>query len=267
MCKKYVLASDLEKIEIRFNVLLDPNTVEIPKLYSASFADYSYVITSENPNVLQVFKFGMTPFFSTEPVSLINARAEGDKNSRDDPNYNGSKSIFLQTAFKKPIQSQRCLVIADAYYEWSDQNKPYLVFLRDKNRPFAFAGIYDRWIDPKSKEIVSSFAIITTVANSLLQSIGVKRMPVILSRSEETYWVKSSNHLSDILGLLNPYPAEKMNAYPLSEMANIPGMNDPAMINPIGEKLITELNPVHISGGHRPHKEKPQSGIAWFDIK
>jgi len=267
MCTKFVLASDLSKIETRFNVRFDPGTVEISRLYSVSCADYSYVITSENPNVLQVFKFGMTPFFSTEPQNLINARAEGDKNSRDDPNYNGSKAIFLQAPFKKPIQSQRCLVIADAYYEWSGQQKPCLVYLQDKNRPFAFASIYDRWIDPVSRDIFFSFSIITTVSNSLLQSIGVKRMPVILSKSDESHWVKSSNHLSDVLRLLAPYPSERMNAYPVSEMVNIPGMNDPSMLNPVGAKLQTESNPVRISGGYHPHKEKPQSGVSWFDNK
>jgi len=147
-------------------------------------------------------------------------------------------------------------VIADAY-------QPYLVFLPDKNRPFAFAGIYDQWKDPESKEIVTSFAIITTVANSLLQSIGVKRMPVILSRSEETYWVKSSSHLSDALVLLNPYPAENMNAYPVSEMANIPGMNDPSMLNPVGEKLQKEFVAVRVESGYH-HKEKPKTDTPWF---
>ncbi|MEI7526059.1 MAG: SOS response-associated peptidase family protein [Mariniphaga sp.] len=206
-CKKFVLASTLEKIETRFNLRLDKNTIEIPKSYSVSSGDSSYVITSENPFAIQTFKFGMTPFYSTEPLNLINARAEGDKNSKNDLNYTGSKSIFLQTAFKKPVQYQRCLFLADAYYEWSSQNKPYLVYLQNKNRPFAFAGIYDKWQDQESKEIIFSFAIITTVANTLLQSNGVKRMPVILSRSSETAWIKASNHLSDVLRLLAPYPS------------------------------------------------------------
>lgn len=127
----------------------------------------------------------MTPFFSKEPLNLINARAQGDKNRDNNPNYKGSKAIFLKTAFNKPIQSQRCLVIADAYYEWSDQNKPYLVYLQNKTRPFAFAGLYDQWKNPASGEIDYSFAIITPTTNPLLQSIGVRRMPVILSRSNE----------------------------------------------------------------------------------
>lgn len=157
-------------------------------------------------------------------------------------------------------------MIADVYYEWSGQNNPYLVFLRNKNRPFAFACIYDRWKDTVSKEIVTSFAIITTVANSLLQNIGVKRMPVILSRSEESYWVKSSNHLSDVLVLLNPYPAENMNAYPVSEMVNMEGVNDSTMLNPVGHKLEKEFVPMRVESGYH-HKEKPHSDTPWFKGK
>jgi hypothetical protein len=198
----------------------------------------------------------MTPFFAKEQMNIINARAEGDKNSRNDPGYNGSKSIFLKTAFMKPMQAQRCLVIADAYYEWSDLKKPYLVFLQNRNRPFAFAGIYDRWQNPVSKEIVTSVAIITTVANRLLLSIGVKRMPVILPRVNELEWIKPSNHLCDVLRLLEPCPSESMNCYPVSEMVNIPGSNDPSMLNSTGERLLSETVPVRLSSGYRTHKEK-----------
>ena len=244
MCRKFVLASDLQRIEIRFNAKLGPNIPEIPKLYAVSGGDGTYVITIQNPHLIQVFKFGMTPFYADKPMNLINARAEGDKNSDNDPYYNGSKAIFLKQAFRKPIQFQRCLVIADAYYEWSNQNKPYLAYLRNKKRPFAFAGLYDQWKTPDTKETVFSFTIITTIANPLLQSIGVKRMPVILSRSEEMEWLRASNALSDVLPLLNAYPCEKMNAYPVSEMVNMVGVNDPSMLNPVGDKLLSEIKPI-----------------------
>src|SRR5665648_365909 len=264
MCMRFVLASELQRIEPRFNALLGPNTPVLPKLYAVSEGDETYVITCQEPHLIQVFTFGMTPFYAAEPMNLINARVEGDKNGADNPNYNGSKAIFLKQAFRKPIQSQRCIVIADAYYEWSDQNKPYLVYLQNKNRPFAFAGLYDQWKNPESKENVYAFAIITTTANSLLQSLGVKRMPVILSRSDETTWIKASNHLSEVLRLLISYPSEKMNAYPVSEMVNIQGVNDPSMLNPIGEKLMKEINSSPALIGRRFHKEKPHSDKLWF---
>jgi len=263
MCEKFVLASDLKRIEARFHASLCPNTAEIPKLYAVSGGDCTYIITSQDPHKIQVFKFGMTPFYADKPLSLINARAEGDKNNSNDPCYTGSNAIFLKTAFRKPIQFQRCLVIADAYYEWDNQKQPYLVFLQKKKRPFAFAGLYDQWINPVTKETVFSFTIITTTANPLLQSLGVKRMPVILSRSEEMDWTIASNHLSDVLGLLNAYPYEKMNAYPVSEKVNWTCNNDPSMLNPIGEKLLEEVITAPLQQ-RRYHKEKPSPEIPWF---
>jgi len=263
MCKKFVLASDLQRIEPRFNAKLCPNTPEIPKLYAVSEGDETYIITGQAPHLIQVFKLGMTPFFAHEPMNLINARAEGDKNSRNDPGYTGSNAIFLKPAFRKPIQFQRCLVIADAYYEWSDQNKPYLVFLQNKKRPFAFAGLYDQWKNPDTKETVFSFTIITTTANPLLQSIGIKRMPVILSRSEEMEWIRASNHLSDVLRLLNAYPYEKMNAYPVSEMVNWKCNNDPSMLNPTGKKQLEEVKIAPLQQ-RRSHKDRPPPEIPWY---
>ncbi|HZK97078.1 MAG TPA: SOS response-associated peptidase [Prolixibacteraceae bacterium] len=266
MCRKFVLASELQRIEPRFNAKLGPDIPEIPKLYAASEGDETYIITGKDPNLIQVFKFGMTPFYADKPLSLINARAEGDKNSRNDPGYTGSNAIFLKPAFRKPIQFQRCLVITDAYYEWSTQNKPYLVYLQNKKRPFVFAGLYDQWINPDTKETVFTFTIISTTANPLLQSLGVKRMPVILSRSEEMEWIRASNHLSDVLGLLNAYPYEKMNAYPVSEKVNWKCNNDPSMLNPTGEKLLKEVitQPLQQRGFH---KEKPSPEIPWFQSR
>jgi putative SOS response-associated peptidase YedK len=63
--------------------------------------------------------------------------------------------------------------------------KPYLAYLQNKERPTAFAGIYDRWKDPSTGEILVSFANLTTTTNSMLQKIGVKRMPVILPTGYE----------------------------------------------------------------------------------
>ena len=102
---KFVLASSLEMIEDRFNVHIDQNIAEISKSYAVSQGDFSYAITCEDPHLIQVFKYGLTPFYSTEPMNLVTARAEGNKNLKDDPNYCGSKSIFLKTEFKNQSNS------------------------------------------------------------------------------------------------------------------------------------------------------------------
>ncbi len=265
MCCKFVLVSNLQTIETRFNVRFGQNQEEIPKSFAVSGGQNACVITSEHPNTLVVFTFGMTPYFVSKPMNLLTARVEGNKNCKDDPCYNGSKSIFLQAAFKKPIQSQRCIVIADAYYEWSASNRPYLVFLQNKNRPFGFAAIYDQWQNPETKEITTSFAIITTTSNSMLQGIGVKRMPVILSKSDENEWVNPSSRLSDVLRFLVPYPSEKMNAYPVSHLVNEPEMNHPDMLNPTGEKLRQEAVSTPAKQGYQVHKTKSKQETPWFN--
>jgi len=121
-----------------------------------------------------------------------------------------------------------------------------------------------RYENSGTREFIISFAFITTKANCLLQRIGVKRMPVILSKSNETLWIMASNHLSDVLSLLVPYPYEKMNAYPVSDMVNIEGSNDPSMLNAIGEKLLVEALPVKVTGGYHQHKDKLHSDKPWF---
>ena len=54
-----------------------------------------------------------------------------------------------------------------------------------------------------------------------------------------------------------------MNAYPVGEMVNIPGINDPSMVNPYGEKLFVESKPAIVSSGYH-HKEKTKSDEPWF---
>lgn len=257
----YILASELKVIEKRFTAKPHLDLVEIPKSYLLKAGDDSYVITEDN--AIQVFRFGMTPNLASHQQNLITARAEGKKNGNDDPFYNGSKAIFLLPEFKRPIFSQRCIVIADAFYAMSN-NKPYLVYLQNKIRPIGIAGVYNVWENPLSKEIIKGFAIITIASNSMLQSIGVKRMPVILPVNYETDWLKNTLTLSKVLNYLVPFSSEKMNAYPVSEMVNMDGVNDISLLKPIGEKLQKEELPAMIIRSSHYHKTKPTSNEPWF---
>ena len=54
---------------------------------------------------------------SNEKMNLSNARAEGDSNKDNDQNFRGSKGIILKHEFRKPIRSQRCLIVASAFIE------------------------------------------------------------------------------------------------------------------------------------------------------
>ncbi len=243
MCGRYVLVQNVEVLEKRFNVTM-PLHFDWKPSYNISPGKLAPVITSENPREIQLFTFGLTPFWSKKKMYLFNARVEGDKNKEDDPNYKGSKDIIIKPAFRKPIRSQRCLIPADAFIEGTSMDglsKPYLVYLKNKERPFSFAGIYDVWIDPITGEEHKSFSIITTVANSLLQKIPHHRSPVILPKSLEGRWLNNNIHLTDVTSMLVPYAAENMNAFPISPDIKNPKNDDRNLIAQIGEKLDSEV--------------------------
>lgn len=199
------------------------------------------VITSDKPKELQFFQFGLTPSWAKKKMYLFNARSEGDGNKENDPNYTGGKGIISKPSFRKPIRSQRCLIIADAFIEGSTKeglDKPFVVYLKQR-RPFALAGIFDRWTNHETGEIVESFAIITTTPNQLLQKIPHHRSPVILAERDEKRWLMAE-HLNEITGMLEPYPSEEMNAYPVSPRIKNPRNNGRDLIEPIGERLEPE---------------------------
>jgi putative SOS response-associated peptidase YedK len=242
MCGRYIEVQKAEVIEKRFNVTV-PEDVGYKPSYNISPGQFAPVITDHHPNVLQMFQFGLTPFWSKKPMYLYNARSEGDKNKEDDPDYKGAKEIVKKPAFRKPIRSRRCLVIADAFIEGPTKerlDKPHVVYLKNEERPFAFAGIWDVWENKSTGDVLESFSIITTVANELLQKIPHHRSPVILPREAERTWLNPRAPMDAILDLLKPYPAEYMNAYPISKKIKSPKADGRELIEPVGERLMPE---------------------------
>lgn len=265
MPQKFVLASNINTISEHFN--LEPSSdSQAEQLLQTSLiiapGSQSFIITQENPQQISVSTYGLTPSWSKQPVQIINARAEGDKNPDNDPNYSGSKAIFLNKTFRTPLFHKRCIVIADAYISYQGR-QPWLVYLKDRKRPFGMAGLYDVWSDPATGNKIHSFAIITVPANDLLQQIHITRMPVILRYGSEMNWLKASNHLQDILAKLVQYPSEAMNSHPIS--TEIDSTATKEMLRPIGAKLVSEGQPQSFPRSHYGSKKKPtEPGKLWF---
>ncbi len=240
MCGRYVVVSKISEIEHRFQVRMP---FELPPLFNIGPGSMAPVITSDSPNVVQLFKFGLTPFWAKKPMYLFNARAEGDHNSDNDQGYGGAMGIIMKPSFRKAIRSNRCLVIADAFIEGTVNeklDKPFVVHLGAADRPFAFAGIWDEWIDKTTGELLRSFAIITITANELLSKLPHHRSPVILRREDEQLWLNPELPLAEVTALLRPYTTGYMNAYPISNAIKNPRANSAELLQPIGPSVIPE---------------------------
>ena len=93
-----------------------------------------------------------------------------------------------QTVATKPaFQKRRCLIPADAFYEWVRNGKtkqPFCFTMADDSL-FAFAGLWDSWRSPEGQN-VETCTIITTTPNSLCAEVH-DRMPAILPEEPTTY--------------------------------------------------------------------------------
>jgi len=239
MCGRYVVISKISEIEERFGVKAAGEFVPSYNLGPGSMAP---VITDKEPKKLSFFQFGLTPFWAKKRMYFFNARAEGDHNKENDPSYSGAKGIISKPAFRRPIRSQRCLVVADAFIEGTTKeklDKPFLVHLEKGRRPFALAGIWDEWVDKSSGEVVNSFSIITTTPTKLLQKLPHHRSPVILNRNDESRWIDPNADLRDITQLLHPYDGF-MNAYPISKDIKNPRNNNRELLQPTGAGILKE---------------------------
>ncbi|MBL7904003.1 MAG: SOS response-associated peptidase [Bacteroidales bacterium] len=263
MPRKYILASNLETIEGHFGAKTNSQLEWDPKIV-ISPGDESLIITQQNPGEFTLSAFGMTPAWAKTRMQIINARAEGDKNPENNPEFKGSTAIFLKPAFQKPLFSRRCIVIADAIIEWSSGilPKPHLFYLRDHKHPIGFAGLYDIWINPETRAQVHSFAIITVAANSLIRSLPSSRMPVILQYGQESRWLKPTLGLAEILGMLTITPSKQMNGYSISSKIDQPGPYSKEILLPQGPKLLSEDHPPPLPRQlYYGHKKKPVDNI------
>jgi len=244
MCGRYVTIKTIQEIEKRYNVtanMLDHFTANV----NVSVGQYAPVITNKEPKQLQLFQFGMTPHWAKKKMYLFNARSEGNFNKENNPDYTGAKGILQKPSFRRPIRSQRCLVIADAFIEGSKEkrlNEPFLIYPNDRKGRFSLAGIWDEWTNKETGEVCRSFSIITTTANDLLQRVGHHRSPVVLKGEEESIWIDSNADVSDITSLLKPFNAKNFNAYPISSGIRSPKAVDSTLLKPIGPTIYPEFD-------------------------
>ena len=137
-------------------------------------------------------KWGLVPSWANDPSighKLINAQSE---------------TVAEKASFRHAFKQQRCLVLADGFYEWKREGKmkqPYYIRMKD-GRLFAFAGLWERW--ETQEPALETCALLTTTSNDLMKPIH-HRMPVILPEFAFYSWLNPDLHNPMYLtGLLQP---------------------------------------------------------------
>ena len=167
------------------------------------------VLTCKNERRIQGMHWGLVPHWSNDIKNgrrMINARAE---------------TLTEKPSYRKLIQSKRCIVVANGYYEWmmsSQGKKPYYIHDRD-NIILPFAALWDKWQIDKKQQMISC-TIITTEPNRDLKHIH-SRMPVILTKDNMNEWIDCSNTQNNVLKTLKPY-RRTLDYFSVSTFVNMP---------------------------------------------
>jgi putative SOS response-associated peptidase YedK len=198
-----------------------------PELFKPAFSisafsfPYMPVISSDTPDKISLFKWGLIPFWVKNLEQAISLRQRTINARRE--------TIFSKPAFRHSIQSKRCLVIADGFFEWRHfEGKKYPYYITLKTRTlFTLAGIWDSWTNQETSDTINTFSIITTDANELLARVhnSRKRMPVILPKNKETEWLGQNMTKEALKEMMQPYDTAEMGAHTVENKLNKLGYN------------------------------------------
>jgi putative SOS response-associated peptidase YedK len=171
---------------------------------------------------ISLMKWGLIPHWakdSTGAAGMINARSE---------------TASSKPAFRDPLKFRRCLVPADAFYEWARKgaSKQPFCFEVNEGELFAFAGLWDGWRDA-SGNWVKTCSILTTIPNAVTSAVH-DRMPVIIDPDSYDLWLDPGmSDVSAATDLLKPYDARLMRCYPISTRINHVANDDAECSRPL----------------------------------
>ncbi len=208
MCGRFTETVSYEKLERRFAIRRAAKK-DVPPRYNIAPGQEAVVITGHGERTLDFMLWGLK---LPGGHLAINARAE---------------TLADKPSFRRLLPKQRCLIPADGFYEWrkgGGSKRPFR-FVRKDREPFAFAGLWDDGL----------FTIVTTSANACVAPYH-DRMPVILRHEEEDAWLDTGLPPERLSRILSPYPADRMEAYPVAPLVNKVRNDSPECIAPAADE-------------------------------
>jgi putative SOS response-associated peptidase YedK len=223
MCGRFAQKRKKAELATRFGCEAE-TTPEITENYNLSPTQDAAVVRfnpADGKRHLNLLRWGLIPGWSKDPsvgIKLTNARAE---------------SLTEKPSFKEAAFKRRCIIPADAFYEWRRTEKvkqPY-AFAAPDAAPLALAGIWEGWRAPDG-QIIRTFSVVTTAANEIMAPIH-DRMPVIVGTKDLPLWLGETE--GDWQALLRPCPANWLKCWPVSRRLNSGRESGPELLVPVDQ--------------------------------
>ncbi|MBU2947365.1 SOS response-associated peptidase [Zobellia uliginosa] len=209
MCYSTSLTKSEDAIEEHFNKEFEVPLLYEPYYYLSGFEHPNlFIIPQDNPNFIWPSIWGLIPEFAIKNPEEFRSKA-------NTLNAKG-ETIFNTRSFKGSIESQRCLIIADGFYEphhYNGTSYPHYCKLENHSL-FTFAGIYT-----KLDEELYTCSILTVEANKFFSEVhnNKKRMPLVLDSEFEDEWLRNDLNEKHIKELITSgFTSEDFEAYPVT---------------------------------------------------
>ncbi len=218
MCGRFTLHTPVSELVERF-ALSKFEFDYSPQYNIAPSQSVLTVLFEKKTTTVSLMRWGLVSPWQKDVSSrrpLINARLE---------------TLSEKPTFRGLINSKRCLIIADGYYEWKqeDSTKYPIYITLDQGKPFAFAALWDNEASP-------SCTIVTKEASPFLQSVH-HRMPLILTPDTEKLWL-SSMPFRELQGFLPHQEDRPFQYHRVSTFVNSPKNNDATCISPFDSTIV-----------------------------
>ena len=171
------------------------------------------LIGDGNSRIVKSMKWGLIPSWSKDESigpKMINARSE---------------TLTEKPSFQNLINQNRCVVIADGYFEWkrkNDGSQPFYIS-HPENKLLPMAGLWTTW-ESTENEIIKSYTVITTAPQKEISHIH-NRMPAILNPMAIDEWIHcektpSNQAMTNLVSMVKP-----LAFHPVSSFINSPKNN------------------------------------------
>jgi putative SOS response-associated peptidase YedK len=181
MCGRYDLSESPAAIRAHFNV---PSSPEFAASHDIRPTQKAPIIRLNPLSVKRessMARWGLVPAWAKDMkfgTHCINARVE---------------TVASLPAYRAAYRNRRALIPVSAFFEWhgpSGKRIKYRVSMHDQPL-FALAGLWERWTNPQTGEMVETYTIITTAANQALAFVH-DRMPVIVPPERYEQWLDTN---------------------------------------------------------------------------
>ncbi|XP_051528950.1 abasic site processing protein HMCES [Myxocyprinus asiaticus] len=181
-----------------------------------------------------------------------------------------SESLLEKKSYKDPLlKGQRCVVLADGFYEWrrlEKEKQPFFIYFPQSQggkvpsqqstqeeksehsldqgesdqedsdwtgwRLLTMAGLFDCWTPPSGGEALYTYTVITVDASPNIQSIH-DRMPAVLDGEDEVRRWLDFGEVKSLEAMKLLQPKSSLTFHPVSSLVNNSRNNSPECLQPV----------------------------------